>query len=554
MSEPPVRFGEADLTDCDREPIHIPGSIQPHGALLALDPDTLKVLMAGGATERLLGPPPESLIGQRLGVEFAGLELHKLGALTARPSSVPQSRAMFEAGLQGVALDVSACASEGLLLLELEERIARPGVDGVEIVQRMVRQLETATSFAHLTQTIVSEVQAVTGFARVMLYRFQDDDSGHVIAEKIGEPSVESFLDLHYPASDIPVQARKLYLSNWIRHIPDARYRPAPLSPGLNPKTGAPLDMSFCDLRSVSPVHLEYLANMGVVASTSLSLVIGGRLWGLLACHHPTPLPLSSTVRMACELFAQLASLQLQSRLEVDFVNSRLKTRDVQADLIARASRAGLLNSLLGPAPNLLNLIPAAGVAVIAEGVLETDGLIPDLERMPPLLAALDDLVTDGVFATDRFAELTGLDLGAGVAGVLALAISRQPKDYVLWFLPEKVREVRWAGDPRKPVISGPLGDRLTPRKSFESWTETVVGRSRPWAQVEIEAAKWLRIELLEIILERTDLIAREREAARVQQNLLMAELDHRVKNSLATIQSMVRFSGRSAADLETFV
>jgi len=554
MSETLVRFGEADLTDCDREPIHIPGSVQPHGALLALDPDTLVVLMAGGATKQLLGRPPEALIGQSLRAELTGLELAKFSALTVRPVSLRQSKLLLDTGVEGVRLDVSASKNDGLLLLELEERFELPGMDRVEIVQGMVRQLESANSFKHLIQTIVDEVQTVTGFARVMLYRFQDDDSGHVIAEKIGAPKVESFLDLHYPAGDIPIQARALYLSSWIRHIPDARYRPAPLSPALNPKTGSPLDMSFCGLRSVSPIHLEYLANMGVVASTSMSLVIGGRLWGLVACHHPAPLHLPSHVRSACELFAQLASMQLQSRLEVDDALEQLNTGEIQTDIIGKACVTGLLGSLLGPAPNLLSLIPAAGIAVVAQGVLETEGCTPAPELMPPLLATLDDLVVDGVFATDRFEELTGLDLGGGIVGVLALAISRKPKDYILWFLPEKVREVRWAGDPTKSVVSGPLGDRLTPRKSFESWTETVRGQSRPWKRAEIAAAKSLRTALMEIILELTDALARERETARVKQNVLMAELDHRVKNTLATIESMVRFSGRNAVDVVTFV
>jgi light-regulated signal transduction histidine kinase (bacteriophytochrome)/CheY-like chemotaxis protein len=554
MSERPVQFGEADLTDCDREPIHIPGSIQPHGALLALDPETLTVAMAGGATERFLGLPPAELIGRGLDARLGGLELRRLGDLTVRPTTMPQPTLMFEAGLTGVNVDVSASLSDGLVLLELEDRAPDQGLEGIELVQGMVRRLEAASTFDALTQSVVDEVQAATGFDRVMLYRFQDDDSGHVIAETRRSPEVASFLDLHYPASDIPVQARKLYLSSWIRHIPDARYKASPLTPSENPKTGRPLDLSFCGLRSVSPIHLEYLANMGVVASTSLSLVVAGKLWGLVACHHAEPLYLSARVRAACELFAQLASLQLQNRLEIDLAEARLRTRDIQTKLISKSNRLGLPDGLLGPEPTLTTLIPAAGVAVVADGILESEGLTPDPKVMPDLLNALNGLAHEGVFATDRIAELTGIDPGGGVAGVLALAISREPKDYVLWFLPEQVREVRWAGDPDKPLTSGPHGDRLTPRKSFEAWTQTVRGASRPWRPIEVEAAGLLRVSLLELVLQRVDQLARERSAARAHQDLLMAELDHRVKNSLATIQSMVRFSSRSAEDLVGFV
>lgn len=555
MPKVPVRFGDADLTDCDREPIHIPGSIQPHGALLALDPETLTVAMAAGSTERFLGASPAELIGGNLDARLGGLELRRLDSLTVQPTPLPQPRLLFEAGLTSGGVDISACLSGGLLVLELEPLAQDGGAEGVEVVQGMVRRLEDADSLERLTQAIVDQVQAVTGFDRVMLYRFQNDDSGHVIAEKRRLPSVDSFLDLHYPASDIPAQARKLYLSSWIRYIPQAAYAAAPLTPALNPKTGEPLDLSFCGLRSVSPVHLEYLANMGVAASMSLSLVVGGKLWGLVACHHGEPHFLGTRLRASCELFAQLASLQLQNRLEIDLAQARLKTRDIQTALISKASRLGLPDGLLGPEPTLLTLIPAVGVAVVAEGIVEAEGLTPDVDKMPGLLAALNTLVPEsGVFSTERFTELTGIDLGGGIVGVLALAISREPKDYVLWFLPEQVQQVRWAGDPAKPVVSGPLGDRLTPRKSFESWTQTVQGSSRPWSPVEIEAATLLRVSLLELVLRRVDQLARERNTARAHQDLLMAELDHRVKNSLATIQSMVRFSGRSAEDLVSFV
>ena len=370
---------------------------------------------------------------------------------------------------------------------------------------------------------------------------------------RAAHPRSKSFLDLHYPASDIPVQARRLYLSNWIRNIPDARYRPAPLYPQTNPKTGAPLDLSFSGLRSVSPIHLEYLGNMGVAASMSLSIVIGGRLWGLVACHHYAPLYVSCSVRAACELFAQLASLQLQNRIEIDLATAQVRARDVQTALINKASRTGLLEGLIGSEPNLINLISASGVAVVADGVYRTSGLAPQPAEILALLTWLNATMDSGVFATDRLPEVSGFASGSGIAGLLALAISREPKDYVLWFLPEQACEVKWAGRPEKRVGSGPDG-RLSPRKSFESWTELVRGRSRPWTQVEIEAATLLRVSLLEIVLQRIDQLVREREVARVRQELLMAELDHRVKNSLATIQSMVRFSSRSAEDLVSFV
>ena len=282
--------------------------------------------MAGGATGGFFGVPPEAMIGQTLQARLGSLELKMLVGLTIKPTAMPQPTLVFEAGLSGVRMDAMASLTDGLLLLELETPQADATLDGIARVQAMVREMEAAADFDGLLNTITVQVQATTGSDRVMLYRSNDDYSGEVVAETLCAPGVESFLGLRYPASDIPAQARALYLFSWIRHIPDARYQPAPIIPTLNPKTGAPLDLAFCALRSVSPIHLEYLANMGVVSSTSLSLVVGGRLWGMVACHHPTPMYFSARIRVACELFAQLASLQLQNRLAIDLATAPLRS------------------------------------------------------------------------------------------------------------------------------------------------------------------------------------------------------------------------------------
>jgi light-regulated signal transduction histidine kinase (bacteriophytochrome)/CheY-like chemotaxis protein len=299
-------------------------------------------------------------------------------------------------------------------------------------------------------------------------------------------------------------------------------------------------------------VHLEYLGNMGIAASMSLSLVVGGKLWGLIACHHNQPLYLGARTRAALELFAQLASLQIRSRIDLAQAIARIRASDVQTKLVIAMTEFGLPRLLSGET-GLLDLIPASGAALLVGGEITLKGKTPTAPEIEALTQWLGGAMSDGVFATDRLGAhyLPAAGYLGAAAGVLALSVSRRPRDYVLWFLPELIGSVTWAGDPTKPVVHGPLGDRLTPRKSFAAWAELVQGRSRPWADVEIESATALRTAILDVVLQQLARVAREQDAlAKDHLDLLMAELDHRVKNTLATIQAVVRFSGRHAENI----
>jgi chemotaxis family two-component system sensor kinase Cph1 len=555
MDEAPAA-GEVDLTSCDREPIHIPGSIQPHGLMLALDPQTDAVAQVGGDAVGLLGVEPTALLGRRLdAVLGARVAAQALGRLVDAAETCRPALAIRAEGAGGAPLEVAVHRSRGVPVVEIE-RADEQTIDPLAIVQGVVGRLQDAPTVDAFLRTVVREVRACTGYDRVMVYRFAHDDSGEVVAEE-RDDRLEPYLGLRYPATDIPRQARALYLRSWIRVIADARYAPAPLEPARHPATGEPLDMSFALLRSVSPVHLEYLSNMGVAASMSLSLVVEGRLWGLVACHHQAPKRLSHARRAACELLAQMISLQLGERLARTESAERLHASAVHARLVEALSREGSLpTALIGGAPTLLDYIAAGGAALCVGGSVHTLGRTPPAEAIADLCAWLGETQPDGVFATDR---LPGLHPPASAfaedaSGLLALSVSRSPRDYVLWFRPEIVRTVTWAGDPAKPVEVGPDGEaRLSPRKSFAAWAQTMRGSARPWTSDEIDAAQALRASILEVVLRRIDEIAREREAARARQDVLIAELDHRVKNTLATIQSLVKYSAASVENLELF-
>lgn len=551
---PDLAFGAADLTNCDREPIHVPGSVQPHGLLLVLHPETLEVLQLAGATA-LLGAVAAP--GLRLGDLLPAAAVAELAALV--PPEPDTSPIAAEIRLpDGRLLDVALHRTAAGLMLEAEPLpAAQPArASPLPVVQSMLARLQVAGGSLAFCEAAAEEVRRVTGFDRVMVYRFQPDGSGVVIAESRAA-GLGAYLGLHYPATDVPRQARELYLRNWLRLIPDALYAPAPLVPPLSPLTGAPPDLSHCALRSVSPLHLEYLANMGVRASMSLSVVRGGRLWGLIACHHMAPRHLPLAIRTACTLFAQVFSLQLSAKEQAEEAAEAERLHRVQETLVQ--GMAGEEHMALGLArhgPALRDLVSAGGVALLVEGSFAAIGEVPEEEAVRALVAWLGETAAEDVVALDRLPELwpPARDLAGVAAGVLAVFIGREKRDCILWFRPEQVRTVTWAGDPDKPVEVTPDGARLSPRRSFAAWEETVRGRARAWSPLEIEAAQALRVALLELVLRRMDQVAQERARARERQDLLLAELDHRVKNMLANIQALVRHSSQGAAGLDTFV
>ncbi|MFW5679183.1 MAG: HWE histidine kinase domain-containing protein [Pseudomonadota bacterium] len=550
-------FGEATLTDCDREPIHIPGSIQPHGCLLAVD-DHHRIVQCAGDHRTMLGVDADDPLGLPLSAlvgEDAARRLVESGqAKRARP--LPLKTYEIEIETPSGPIDAILHEADGQLVIEFEHaRRSTGGMNDTLLqVQRMLAALETAPTVEAYYQTCADQIRQVTGFDRVMVYRFLDDGSGKVTAEA-KQDELESYLDLHYPESDIPKQARELYCKNWIRIIPDINYTPAPIEPETNPVTGRPLDLTFSSLRSVSPLHLQYLRNMGVAASMSVSIVHRGALWGLIACHHRQPHHLPCDVRAACEMFGHVFSLQLETRLHAQDYEYRLQQRSVHQQLVARlSSEESLSDGLIRFRPNLLDLIQADGVAVWVDGGFSEIGWTPGQAGVQHLTRLLNARGEEGVVSTDRLTETFPEAVLGDVAGVLALSVSRSPKDWILWFRRELVDTVTWAGNPNKAVVQTTEEDQLSPRASFRAWRETVRGRSRPWKTIEIEAAQTLRLSILEVVLKRIDLVARERAEAQERQALLVAELDHRVKNTLATVQALMRHTRRSDDTLEGYV
>ncbi|WCT74630.1 HWE histidine kinase domain-containing protein [Sphingomonas naphthae] len=530
-----------DLTNCDREPIHIPGRIQPFGFLLAVSTDWI-VSRASANIADFIGTSAEDALGQPIATIFCPDAVHAIrNRLTILRGGDMVERLFNLSLVEGrPPFDVAVHFASGGVLIEAEPAIVEE-TEAASVVRGLVGRLTQAEDLKGLFREGARQVRAITGFDRVMVYRFDSVGSGEVIAESV-RPGIDSFLGLNYPASDIPAQARKLYLRNVFRVIADVDAEAPAIIPTLDAR-GEPIDLSLSLTRAVSPIHIEYLANMGVKASLSISIVVEGRLWGLFACHHYAPRLPSMTQRTIAELFGQMFSLMLESRERQSLGDYERKARDVADRLMTSLAEDG---DLLTNAPWLGDVmseaIPSDGAGVYVDGKVALSGLAPPREDFAAIVRSLNMLAASQIYSTDRIATiLPGAEKYADrAAGLIAIPVSRRPRDYVVLFRAERLRAVRWAGNPEKTIDYGPNGPRLTPRKSFEEWSELVRGYALPFTDPEMRAAEMLRTTLLEVVLRMSDNAGQERAKAAERQELLIAELNHRVRNILALIRGLV--------------
>ena len=558
MTEMHLAPGTAiDLTNCDREAIHLLGAVQPIGALIALSADWMVSRVSANIGE-FFNTTPSDLLGQPASTIFSGDAIHAMRNRLALLRSPDSMERIFRCNLTGDdrCFDVALHMSNGSVILELEPSTERDYGDATGTVRGMISRLDQTTDFKRFLAEGVRQVRALTGFDRVMIYRFDHDQSGEVVAEA-AKSGIGSFMGLHYPASDIPAQARELYKRSLIRMITDIDAVPVRMMPEFD-EHKRPLDLSLAVLRSVSPIHVEYLRNMGVLASMSISIVVDGELWGLFACHHYSPRCPSFERRSVCELFSQMFSMRLESRERKITVEFERHARDLCDQLLsAVASDETLLNDPEWLSSILMSAIPADGVGVWINGNYAFSGQTPDTRSFSQIIRALGATAAGKVFATDCIADLVpGASVFASqVAGMLAIPISRTPRDYVVLFRAERIRTVRWAGDPHKPVEYGPNGPRLTPRKSFDEWKELVESRSEPFTSSQVRVAETLRATLIEVVLRLADEASIERKAASERQELLIAELNHRVRNILSLIRGLIRQSKPGeGSSMEDFV
>lgn len=494
MSEPIV-----NLDNCAREPIHIPGAIQPHGLLLVLRDSDLRILQVSDNANLFLGIPAEHLAGQHLSVLLNAEQIEKVKF--ALSSTDPTESNPLDLGLvnhqDGGDLEGFIHCHDGFAFLELEpQAVTAPRfLDFYKTVSKLTSRLHAASTLAGLLNDAARGIREMTGFDRVMIYRFAESHEGNVVAEAKAE-AVDPFLDLWFPASDIPEQARRLYVLNPIRNIVDAHYIPVPIVPAINPDSHRPTDLSFTSLRSVSPIHCEYLRNMGVTASMSISILDGDKLWGLVACHHFSPRLVPYELRKACVFIGQVLTGEIGRRENEEEASYQSKATVMEARFLE--FMAGSSNPLLGlvnSSPNLLDFIPSQGAAVVIGDKAHMLGDTPGYEELMDLVELLQGAGVSGSFVTNSLMNHFPLTerMRSAASGLIALEVARNPSSYILFFRPEVTQTTRWGGNPEKPVVPTDEGFRLGPRKSFEIWKEEIKGQSLLWSRHEVRAASELR-------------------------------------------------------------
>ncbi len=494
-------FGQADLLNCEREQLHLAGSIQPHGALLLLrEPGYTIAQCSQNAAGflNLAGP----LIGQSLD-DIPGDLAERLRPHFSDPLDETGRGIRCHIGHDGRAYD---CLIHrplgGGLILELER--AGPSVELSTTLEKSVQAIMAASGLRALSDEAARIFKSLTGYDRVMVYRFDDEGHGEVLSEA-KEATLEPLVGNRYPASDIPQIARRLYERNRVRVLRDVEYEPAPLIPALSPITGEQLDMSLCFLRSISPIHVQYLKNMGVRGTLVVSLMVCGKLWGLVSCHHYVPRFLHFEERAVCELLAEaiatrIAALESFAQAQAEFSVRRLEQRMIRSISLEGDWRSALFDNSTA----LLEPVGATGAALLFEGEVRTVGDVPSTAALREIGQWLDREQSPGLTATSAFgrdapqlASLTPI-----ASGLLAVPISTMPGEYLVWLRPERIRTVTWGGNPNEPHLVGDDPLTLSPRRSFAQWHQLVEGTSDPWGPADLAAARLIGDTVTDVVLQ----------------------------------------------------
>ncbi|MBD0343775.1 MAG: GAF domain-containing protein [Coleofasciculus sp. Co-bin14] len=501
-----------DLLNFNDELLHIPGLIQPHGILFVLNEPDLKILQVSNNTVEILGMPTQELINKKLKTLIKPDKIDSINQYLSEDfESGNQIKISIETQDLIRVFDCTIHRSDTFVILEIEPIVSEESLDFRDfhyLIKKTLPKIQRTSTLKEMSQLIVKEVRQITGFDRVIIYQFDAEGAGEVIAEDKLDRIV-SYLGLHYPALDIPQQARQLYSLNLLRFIPDVNYKPVEIIPAHNPVNNEPVDLSLSVLRSVSPCHIEYLNNMGVAACVSISLIREKKLWGLIACHHLSPKYISHRVRTACEFLGQIMSLELAAKEDNEDLEYKLRLKSIQSNFVEAISQPDHLeDGLVKDKSKWLDLASAQGVALCANGHFTLIGKTPQESDIQALIEWVEPKIDNNIFYTDSLPKIyPAAETFKNIAsGLLALSISKIQRNYIFWFRPEVIQTVNWGGNPNYPVEIAPDGSLgLSPRRSFELWQETVRLKSSPWKRCEIDAVLELRSIIVGIVLRNAD-------------------------------------------------
>jgi two-component system, chemotaxis family, sensor kinase Cph1 len=520
------------LDNCDAEPVRTPGCVQGHGVLLVLRRSDLSILQASENSDAVIGHAAKTLCGKNvtdvIDSECGTRLQHILGNEPTERN--PIYVLTLPANEYRGAMDLTVHTIDDAVLLEFEPtntdqrsshlssagENSSQGPNYYSMIKKTIVRLQSMDTMLGFCQTLADEVRRISGFDRVMIYKFHADDHGEVYAESC-EPVIAPWLGLHYPAEDIPKPARDIFARTWIRPVPDIHCDLAEMVPLVNPDTGKPIDMTFCALRGVSIMYTEYLQNMGVSAGLTMPLRRENQLWGLVTCHHyDGPHFVPYELRAACEFLAQVGSLQHRAVEDRENAAYRIRLEEVNQQLLSVAAQEGGLASMTDGEPSLLGAMQAGGAALFHRDRWWRVGNTPNEQQLEALGAWLVERLDRNLLVTPLYSTNClvadyppGAEFAGVASGLLAAPLSRTGHNLMMWFRPEVKETVKWGGNPfDKPTVMGPNGPRLTPRRSFELFSESVHQKATPWLQVEIDAAAQLRSLIMELVIVRAERLA----------------------------------------------
>ncbi|MBE9001322.1 GAF domain-containing protein [Nostoc sp. LEGE 12447] len=516
MSQPKNTTTQATaLTNHDRKPIHIPGSIQPHGVLLALSTQ-LEILQVSNNTQAYLGKEPKDLLGKPLSYLLEAQQVEAVKqCLVKKIGSTNAFKVLINTSYGEQDFDAIAHRTEEAVILELEPTDSKSEVSFLgfhALAGEAIAKMQSTSNLIEFLHLVAEEVQKIIGFDRVMVYQFDESEAGSVVAE-VKREDLSPYLGLHYPATDIPAQARELYTRCFLRFLPDLTAEPVQLVPRQNPTTHQHLDLSYSVLRSFDWCCAEYHQNMGVKGLLVISLIQEQKLWGLISCHHQTTKHISYEVRKMCEFLGQIVSSELAHKISSSEWDYKVKLKSLQSEFLESISQAdNFIDALIKPEIRLLDFVSASGAAVCLDNEINLVGTTPNIDQVQALIEWADTQVSDNLFSTDSLPKVypEALIFKDTASGLLLLRISKVRRYYILWFRPEVIQTVNWAGNPQESIkAEGDGSYTLSPRKSFEQWQETVRLTSLPWKGCELESAIALSNAIVGIVLSKADELAK---------------------------------------------
>jgi chemotaxis family two-component system sensor kinase Cph1 len=538
-----------DITNCDREPIHVPGYIQGHGYLVAVDKLHFTIQYISENLLQKTKCTTVTLQGKTLN-EFLEISNIQLKAISLAQLLNYASETTFE-GINPVSVEIDgkpyyliAHHYNNFLIIEFELRESAAEIELQRLIGPSLSKILDGKTLRIILQKASEQVKEIIHYDRVMIYKFWEDGHGEVIAEAKNE-ELEPYQGLHYPASDIPKQARELYKKNLTRIIADVNMPTSPILAVNDVAASYPIDLTYATLRAVSPIHIQYLKNMGVAASFSVSLIAHGELWGLIACHNYSPRSIDFKARESARLIGQILSSSLEYRDEEESKDFNKHYRQAADDIIRQMTKDwDVVSALTKDSQLLVKVTSAMGAALIYENDIYKIGITPNNEQIQEIVNWLQEHNTPQIFHTDNFYKYykPAKQFAETASGLMVCTLSKEMGEYIFWFKGERIKTVNWAGNPGKNIEKDETGNIIiSPRRSFEIWSQQVENTSEPWSKAEISTVMKLREDITYIVNQKANQIRQLNEKlkeAYEELDTFSFTISHDLKTPLTSIKN----------------